>query len=106
MANKINPEAFTEYGRLNVGRLKFYGFATYLKEGIQFYPYATIYQLQTSWKITKRLLNTRAKPRLREGELNGVSGIYIFRKPRIVGEESLMKRLAALKFTSERAMSL
>jgi hypothetical protein len=106
MANRIRKDAFTKLGTIIQGRFRFFGFSQYLSEGIQFYPYATINELKHSWKITKRLLKTRAAPMARRGTERGVSGVYVYRNARILGEESLMRRLAVTKFTSKEVTSL
>jgi hypothetical protein len=106
MANRIRPDAFTKIGTPVKGRFRFYGFSLYLSEGIQFYPHATINELKHSWKITKRLLKTRAAPMARRGTEQGVSGIFVYRNARILGEESLTRRLAATKFTSKEVIFL
>jgi hypothetical protein len=106
MENGIKVGIWLQFGTKRVGRLRFHQFNEFLNEGMQFYPYATLFELKRSWKITKRLLSTRAAPRVQPGSLNGIEGIFVYRRARIVGEESLMKRLNATKFTSEKVMFL
>ena len=88
------------------GRFRFYQFSEYLSEGIQFYPNASVKELSRSWRITQKILKTRARPKAQMGIHNGKEGIFVFRLPRIYGEESLIKTLNATKFTSEKATYL
>ena len=102
----LNPNVWLYYNEHRVGRFRFYQFDEYFSNGIQFYPYAHLHELKRSWRITKKLLKTRSRPRARTGLSGTQKGIFIYRLPRIVGEESLMKRLDATKFTSEKVMFL
>ena len=102
----LNENIWLYYNEHRVGRFRFYQFDDFFSHGIQFYPYAHLHELKRSWRITKKLLKTRSRPRAREGQSGSQSGIYIYRQPRIVGEESLMKRLNATKFMSEKVMFL
>lgn len=102
----LNPNTWLYYNEHRVGRFRFYQFDEFFSQGIQFYPYAHLHELKRSWRITKKLLKTRSKPRAREGVEENQMGIYIYRLPRIVGEESLMRRLNATKFMSEKVMYL
>jgi hypothetical protein len=102
----LSPNIWLYFNEHRVGRFRFYQFDEYFSKGIQFYPYAHLHELKRSWKITKKLLKTRSKPRVREGMEEGMNGIFIYRLPRIVGEEYLMKRLNATRFMSEKVMYL
>ena len=81
--------------------MRFYQFSEFLEKGIQFYPYASVSELSKSWRITRKLLKTRSRPKAQAGmNENGKEGIYVFRQPRIYGEECLTKTLNATRFTS------
>lgn len=97
----MNEKYFISYTKYRRGRMRFYQFSEFFEMGIQFYPYATINELSRSWRVTKKLLKTRSKPKARMGTRNGVEGVYVYRQPRIYGEESLIKTLDATKFTSD-----
>jgi|688.fasta_scaffold24492_9 hypothetical protein len=92
-----------EHGRWEgrAGRLTFYQFDLFLQNGWQFYAGATLNDLRRSWRITKRILKTRARPRVQATILNGKRGLIVYRLPRIHGEESLTETLNAMKCTSE-----
>lgn len=95
----INEKYFISYTKHRRGRMRFYQFREFLELGIQFYPYATIPELSRSWRVTRKLLKTRSRPKALMGMRDGKEGIYVFRTPRIYGEEYLMKTLDATKFT-------
>ena len=95
----MNEKYFISYTKFRRGRMRFYQFSEFLENGIQFYPYATIPELSKSWRITRKLLKTRSRPKALMGMKNGQEGIYVFRTPRIYGEEYLTKILNATKFT-------
>lgn len=97
----MNEKYFISYTKYRRGRMRFYQFDKFFETGIQFYPYATIAELSRSWRITKKLLKTRSRPKARMGMMNGVEGTYVYRQPRIYGEECLTKILGATKFTSD-----
>lgn len=80
--------------------MRFYQFSEFLELGIQWYEYATIPELSRSWQITKKILKTRSRPKALHGIKNGKEGIFVFRQPRIYGEEFLTETLNATKFTS------
>lgn len=80
--------------------MRFYQFDAFLQFGIQFFPYASIHELSRSWRITRKLLKTRSRPKATQGMQNGMEGIFVYRMPRIYGEEFLTKILGATKFTS------
>jgi hypothetical protein len=106
VGRKLSGNVWLSYNQNRVGRFKFYQFDEFLNNGIQFFPYATINELKRSWRITKKLLKTRSKPKARPGMLGSREGIFIYRNARIVGEESLMRQLNATRFMSEKVMSL
>lgn len=81
--------------------MRFYQFFEFFEAGIQFYQYATIPELSKSWRLTKKLLKTRSRPKARMGMKNGAEGVYVYRQPRIYGEECLTKTLNATRFTSD-----
>lgn len=81
--------------------MRFYQFSEFLENGIQFYPYATIPELSRSWRITRKLLKTRSRPKARIGMKGNTEGVFVYRQPRICGEECLMKTLDATRFTSD-----
>ncbi len=84
------------------GRLWFVDFSEFLNSGIQVVPLGCKKSdLQLSWKITKRILGVRSKPRVLMMDQNGNHGYLIYRNPRIYGEEYLTKALAVMKSTSE-----
>ena len=97
----INEKYFISYTKHRRGRIRFYQFSEFLQFGIQFYPYASIQELSRSWRITKKLLKTRSRPKALPGVQEGREGVFVFRTPRIYGEEFLTKILGATKFTSE-----
>lgn len=101
MAYKIENKTWIAFTVYRKGRFRFYQFDRYLSDGIQFYPYATVKELSRSWRITSKLLKTRARPKARFGLHEGVEGIFVYRQPRIHGEEFLTKQLDATRFTSE-----
>lgn len=106
MAHRIEDRywiAFTVYRK---GRFRFYQFDKYFEEGIQFYPYATVKELSRSWRIISKILKTRARPKARCGVHEGLEGIFVYRQPRIHGEESIIKLLNATRFTSEEVTYL
>jgi len=86
------------------GRLKYYSFAEYMKNGVQVFKDARPIDLKKSWRITKRILKTRARPRM--AFLREINGWIVFRHPRIHGEEYITKTLDALKFSYEEATFL
>jgi len=103
MAYKIeNERIWTSYTIYRRGRFRFFHFDEFLEKGIQFFPYGTIPEISRAWNITKKLLKTRSRPKAQSGNCNGVEGIYVFRLPRIYGEEYLTKTLDAMRFTSEK----
>ena len=97
----MNENYFVSYTKHRRGRIRFYQFREFLELGIQWYEYATIKELSKSWQITRKLLKTRSRPKAQMGIKNGKEGIYVFRQPRIYGEESLTATLNATRFTSE-----
>jgi hypothetical protein len=102
----LSPNLWLYYNEHRVGRFRFYQFDEFFSQGIQFYPFAHLHELKRSWRITKKLLKTRSKPKARMGMEGERQGIFIYRLPRIVGEEFLTKRLNATKFTSEKVTYL
>ena len=85
------------------GNIVFYSFHEFLFHGAQVFPEVDLKHLRESWNITKRILKSRSNPRVKEIRQNGKSGHLVYRLPRIHGEESLMKTLNAMNFTSEEA---
>ena len=85
------------------GNIVFYSFHEFLLHGAQVFPESDIKHLRQSWNITKRILKSRSNPRVKEICQNGKIGHLVCRLPRIHGEESLMKTLSAMNFTSEEA---
>jgi hypothetical protein len=85
------------------GNIVFYKFHEFLFHGAQVFFEVDIKHLRESWKITKRILKSRSNPRVKEIHQNGRGGHLVCRRPRIHGEESLMKTLIAMNFTSEEA---
>jgi len=97
----LNEKYFISYTKHRRGRMRFYQFDSFFRFGIQFYPYASIQELSKSWRITRKLLKTRSRPKALRGMQNEKEGVFVFRTPRIYGEEFLTKILGATKFTSE-----
>lgn len=87
-----------------VGRLRYYSFAEYMKEGVQIFKDARPIDLKKSWRITKRILKTRARPRI--VFLREHNGWIVFRRPRIHGEEYITRTLDAMKCSYEAATFL
>jgi hypothetical protein len=85
------------------GNIVFYNFQEFFTQGAQVFLEVDIKHLRESWNITKRILKSRSNPRVKEIRQNGKSGHLVCRLPRIHGEESLMKTLSAMNFTSEEA---
>jgi hypothetical protein len=106
MAYRIENKVWLTFTIYRKGRFRFYHFDDYLEDGIQFYPYATVNELSRSWRITSKLLKTRARPKARFGLHEGKEGIFVYRQPRIHGEEYLIKLLDATKFMSEKVTYL
>lgn len=96
----VNEKYFISYTKHRRGRMRFYQFDAFFQFGIQFYPYASISELSKSWRITKKLLKTRSRPKATYGMQEGKEGVFVFRTPRIYGEEFLTKILNATRFTS------
>lgn len=101
MAYSIETKLWSTFTIHRKGRFRFYQFDKYFEEGIQFFPYATVKELSRSWRIISKLLKTRARPKARFGIHEGMDGIFVYRQPRIHGEECLTTNLNATKFTSE-----
>lgn len=95
----LNEKYFISYTKHRRGRMRFYQFKEFFEVGMQFYPYASVSELSKSWRITRKLLKTRSRPKALMGMMDGKEGIYVFRTPRIYGEEYLTKILNATKFT-------
>lgn len=106
MAYSIETKVWITFTVHRKGRFRFYQFDGYFQDGIQFFPYATVKELSRSWKIVSKLLKTRARPKARCGTHEGMEGIFVYRQPRIRGEESLINLLNATKFTSEEVTYL
>lgn len=77
------------------GRFRYYSFSEYMRVGVQLFPDAQLVDLKKSWRITKRILRTRARPRV--AFLKEVNGWIAYRNPRIHGEEYITKTLDAMK---------
>lgn len=77
------------------GRIRYYHFTEYLKSGVQIIPESNLSDLKKSWRITKRIVKTRAKPRVMRLPQGG--GWIVFRFPRIHGEEYITKTLDVMK---------
>lgn len=106
MAHRIENRIWIAFTVYRKGRFRFYQFDRYFEDGIQFYPYATVKELSRSWRIISKLLKTRARPKARYGNHEGMEGIFVYRQPRIHGEECLIELLNATRFTSEEVMFL
>jgi len=106
MAYSIEDKVWTAYTIHRKGRFRFYQFDKYFQDGIQFFPYATVKELSRSWRITSKLLKTRARPKARCGLHEGMEGMFVYRLPRIRGEEYLTTLLNATRFTSEEVTYL
>ena len=88
---------------LRPGNIVFHKFQEFFTHGAQVFFESDLKHLRESWNITKRILKSRSNPRVKEIHQNGKSGHLVCRLPRIHGEESLMKTLSAMNFTSEEA---
>jgi hypothetical protein len=86
------------------GRLRFHHFNEYLNSGVQIFPDSRLVDLKKSWRIIKRIIKTRAKPRV--AFLKEHNGWIAFRAPRIHGEEYITKTLNAMKCTLEEGIFL
>jgi len=86
------------------GRLRYYSFSEYMKIGVQVFPDARLIDLKKSWRITKRVLKTRARPRVLF--LKEQNGWIAFRHPRIHGDEYLTRTLDAMKCSYEEGTFL
>jgi hypothetical protein len=77
------------------GRLRFHHFDEYLKTGVQIFPDSYLVDLMKSWRITKRILKTRAKPRM--VYIKEQNGWIVYRNPKIHGDEYIIRTLNAMK---------
>lgn len=94
----------TEKWTRDTGRLRFYSFGEFMQTGIQRFPKARKIDLKKSWKLTQRILRTRAQPRI--APKRGRKEWIVFRRPRIAGEEYLTTTLNAMKSMLEGATPL
>lgn len=88
----------------SAGRLRYYSFSEYIKIGVQVFPDARLIDLKKSWRIAKRVIKTRARPRV--AHFKEQNGWIVYRHPRIHGEEYITKTLDAMRFLYEEGTFL
>jgi hypothetical protein len=102
----LTNDYFLRVGESKSGRLPFYGIEHYLQHGWQFYPKAHTNVVVRSWKILRKFKRIRAKVHVRTAEMNGVTGVMIYRRSKRFGDASLINALAVTKFMSQTVITL